>query len=751
MNKAPILYGPTGEPITPQKSAPGAVRKSFAAYLSSLYGFETPFSLTSAARDPFEAHSWFYTAAMIRATNFAQASLTVFEETPEVLERRRVKSLAHTKQWFGPRSGSERTAIERHLSTKANPMRYWGFKLRGLEEVYEHPIAKLFRRPNPFLSQSSLIQLTSLWLSLRGECFWLGIMENGGPVPMGEIPDEIWVVPPEQFEPVIVKGRLLGWWFKCSERIPKGKGVGSRVPLLLHEVIQFKYPNPKDPYRGVSPITAASAAISMDLMSDHRNNKVLLNGSDPGGLLVYDGTLDELDREDFLSKWESRHRGPANTGRPAILEGAWRWVQTALSPKDMEYLESKRWNRETVFGILRVPKSVAGITEDLNYATQQGQDKNLWEKSLLPDGKLIEDVLDTTIMFDQPDNVVAAFDYSNVTALRAGLDERVQSAVRLMEDRPHMPPKVAFEMVGLFGVPEYLGDNTSLVQLNLAPVQYILEGSIPDEVDTTVIPPKPPPENMVKSSNPGAWKNFIAYQGPVESSMRRRWRSWARRMKEAQLQRFDEYTGTKDAVTDTILFPLETYQSTLGDDFRPEYIEALEQAYELFLTEVGGIAIFELDNPTLLAAIDRRVDLLKARPATSFYRNLQETVAASIAVGESMTQLRARIAQLFDIRMSSAKALQIARTESAGFMNTVREDMFRLQGFSEFDWITAGDEHVRPTHQFFGLLGPKPEGFNYLKADGYPGVGSGTLEFPGDPRASSEEVVSCRCVRVPIR
>ena len=80
-------------------------------------------------------------------------------------------------------------------------------------------------------------------------------------------------------------------------------------------------------------------------------------------------------------------------------------------------------------------------------------------------------------------------------------------------------------------------------------------------------------------------------------------------------------------------------------------------------------------------------------------------------------------------------------------MSNVRHEMFALQGFEKLEWVTAGDEHVRPDHEEFGAAGAKKLGFDYMTlVEG----GSGSLKMPGDPEAPANQVVNCRCIQIPV-
>ncbi|PHR91978.1 MAG: hypothetical protein COA69_09440 [Robiginitomaculum sp.] len=728
----------TNKPFTEAQLHPTAMVKSGGGdgFIRSLGLLDSSPRLR--AQNPMENHTWVFAAVMARARNIGQTPFFLWNETESATRKR-----ARVSKNFVPKRGRKRMAIQRHLTKSVNPGRFKGFKMKELETNLDHPLSLLFHRPNPFLSQSALFQITEMWMGLRGECIWV-LLNSAGQVGSGSAPEEIWPMSPELFEPRLEGGRMIGWWFKPDARSPLG-GAGARIPLGLNEVVQFKYPNPKDPYRGISPLSAAANGIDLDMLIEEYNRRIVMNGAEPGGILTFDGDMDPDEQKFALEKWNQRHEGGHNQKRTAILKGGWNYQQLALSPKDLEYAESKRWNRDGVLAILGTPKSIVGITDDLNYATQKGQDKNFWDKTLLPDVRLIEDTIDSTIMFEEPDDIVGAFDLSNIESLREGMDQQVTSALKLMGVEAHMPPRVAFELVGLTEIPDYEGDDVSLIPgLTVIPTSEILSGSNNVEPEEDPSPKKL--SRRSKSDKSRIWKNFIKVQSVWENRMRKSWREWATNEERLQLAAFD--SATKGFSVGDILLPVEDLQERLSKLFRPHYTGALQSTLELFEAEIGGVAIFELDDPRIQLAFEQRIALLRAGPPMTFSTALSETLLKGLDLGETVQELRARVSHVTGVAKSSSKALQVARTESGGFMNSARDAMQKAQGFTKFEWVAAGDEHVRNSHTFFENLGPVDIGFNYLDHPDYKGSARGILEFPGDPRAGAGEVVNCRCLRI---
>ncbi len=206
--------------------------------------------------------------------------------------------------------------------------------------------------------------------------------------------------------------------------------------------------------------------------------------------------------------------------------------------------------------------------------------------------------------------------------------------------------------------------------------------------------------------------------------------------------------GEEDLDVNQILLDLGDMETALKDVFGPLYEEEFADVYHASLDELddgSGVPVFSLDTPEIQDALDAREEVLVGSAPETIQNNLRESIREGIDNGETIQELRDRVAEEMNISAAESKALMVARTESAGFMNDVREAMFEAQGFDDREWTTAGDEHVRPDHVKFGEVGPVKKGHNYMEDVGK----TGKLEYPGDTHGPAGEVINCRCVHVP--
>lgn len=787
-----VILGPDGRPATEflrsASSEEGgdfeAVRRAFVAktwgeFVKSLQSAagEDP---TARASKAFQTHAWVYACAMAAAVQFSTAPFTVYQDTEEETQRRRMAVKRAGRKWAGPRSGSLRTAIGRQLQSRR---RLSGMKIRGAEPFFDHPLMPVMMRPNPSMSGGELWMGTALLMQLRGEAFWHLITPSGRPWMTGDPVEQIKLYNPDWMSPLYGPEGIIAW----RVRVPRSGGASAFLTLSPSELIQFKYWNPDDPDRGLSPLSAAAAGIELDMLAMRHDRSVMKNGARPAGILADKtqrgaGGMSATERKQAELWFKDRFEGVDASRSTMVLPGDLEWIPTALTPEDMEWAERRKWTREEVLAVMRTPKSVLSISEDLPYANQIAQDRNFWRGLILPMMAMFEDKIDASLLYPETDDIYAGFDLSGVEALRAGLTEQLGQVKTLTGPEIHMPPENAFEVVGL-DMPEYKGSDTALVSPLLAPAEMVVSGEInatgPDSpapttgTDPVKNPDEPTPIGDGPSGKTAAalvgrvkseisvlraakfWNSIIAeVQFPGEKMFSRSWRTWVRAMREKQLAQFDAATKGKKSIAavlrdtvdpNAVVLDLDTLRNGLGTAVAPVYPAMLDSTFNFTVqADFGGVAVFAIDDPRLVQVMTRRQSVLLGNSPATLQRNLRESLRAGIDASETIGQLRQRIANVFDTTASSAKTLQVARTESAGFMNATRDEMFDIVGAEEQEWTTAGDEHVRESHVVFGNAGPKKRGFNYLSLTG----GKGELRYPNDDQAPAGEVINCRCVAV---
>jgi len=598
---------------------------------------------------------------------------------------------------------------------------------RDSQVVDSHPLIDLFEAPNPMMSGSQLLEATLIYLGLTGEAFY--ILDRRSEQ---EVPKEIWVAHPERFQEVVDEksGLITGWLYRRGTEI---------IPLAIHEVVFFRYFNPYNDYRGLSPLQAAQAGVEQDYWAGRYNLAFFQNSAQPGGVLETSGNLTDEEYQRILAQWQDRHAGASKAHAIALLEGGLTYKQTGLSQKDMDFLEQRRWNREEIMAAFKVPKTELGLYEDVNYATSTTQRKLFWETTLLPKMALIEYVLwGQFLRFIEGGRIWAEFDYTSIAALQEDRKELVESAQKLWS--MGVPLNVVNEYFGL-GLPKIPGGEVGYLPFNLAPVGRVVEEP-PEKAIIDIYPREklPPHTKITKPLDTEVyWRNYLATHTPMERMVERKVSRYFYEQRKRQLRKLEEVLGkgtTKSVAVEALLLNVEEENGVLKKMFRPLYLEAADKAAKGLLVELGvDPGIFTLVDTPAMAALENK--LIKVVGINDTVRNqLRDTLIEGLGQMETTAELTERVKEVYNFAQS--RALTIARTEVGQAMGIGRDAAMEQMDVEKIQWVTAGDEHVRPSHEALN-------GMVVTRGEQFPNG----CAFPCDPNGPADEVINCRCVAIP--
>lgn len=228
------------------------------------------------------------------------------------------------------------------------------------KEVVQHQAKTVLAKPNPFYSRFSLFELSQMYMELTGECFLVVDRDPRSSIPLG-----LWPVRPDRMTEVPDPLEYLKGWVYTS---PDGR---EKVPLEVDDVIQVKYPNPLNPYRGLGPVQAVLTDVQAAAYSAEWNRNFFLNSAQPGGVLQVDHRLGDDEWNELTNRWREAHRGVSRAHRVAVLEAGVTWVPNEVHLKDMDFRNLRDLSRDLIREAWGVHKIMLGNSDDVNRANAQ--------------------------------------------------------------------------------------------------------------------------------------------------------------------------------------------------------------------------------------------------------------------------------------------------------------------------------------------------------------------------------------------
>ena len=246
---------------------------------------------------------------------------------------------------------------------------------RGRQEMDVHPLLDLLRRPNPRQSGPELIEAAIGHLLLSGNAYLEVVRPDDAP------PRELYALRPDRMRVVPdVSGVPRAYRYEVE-----GRNVDWPVDPMTgaSEVLHLRDFHPLDDWYGLSPIEAAAAAIDQHNAAAEHNAALLQNGARPSGALVFrsDPGPDGIRRvEEALL---DRTQGPRQAGRPLVLGGDVDWKELGLSPKDMDFAETKAQAAREIAAAFGVPHLLV-VSGEATFSNRADARLELWEHTVIP-------------------------------------------------------------------------------------------------------------------------------------------------------------------------------------------------------------------------------------------------------------------------------------------------------------------------------------------------------------------------------
>lgn len=615
------------------------------------------------------------------------------------------------------------------------------------EEVQGEDINRLIELPNPFLSWRELIQLTAINMLVLGNAYW-NLVGTGEARPISKTnpPVEIWWVKPEQVEiEADPKLFIKDYIFKSS--------TGKEIKLDPSEIIQFKAVNPDSYFRGLGAMEAARLSATLEFNAIAYNKNFMANDATPNGLFGTDQILtpDQVDR--FLREWENRHKGSKKRGKIDLTWGGLKYQQMGTNPKDAQYVEMRKMNREEILATLGVPPSIVGLLEYANYSNMEVQQKKFWEDTVIPILNTIADKLTLCLTPHFDDAYWFEFDFSGIRVLQEDEERKSRIAATLIANGVKTPNQVRADM---YGDEPYVGGDSYYMPLSMVPVGSDAAGEKARGQAKRLDTKREPSFWQSEARQKVLWEDFVKrvgrkqrmFQSHVEDYLKAQADEVAKKAAKAEYPAAVSADGLLDAHGET-----QRYK----EKFRGHYFTALKEAGAAGMEiSAGRIYIptderimkqddhFEL-TPEIQAALDELIinsgSKINETTLAKISDIIQQGIEENWTVGELAKNLRGWLTEL-----SASKAALIARTEAAKIENWGQLEGYKQTEFIEFKgWLCSFVPDSRQAH----MDAHRQYSDDPILLDEAFVVDGESLQYPGDPDGSPGNICNCLCSTYP--
>ncbi len=278
------------------------------------------------------------------------------------------------------------------------------FKLYELDsdgnrtEVFNHELLDILHAPNQFQTGYEMLYKIAAHLELVGNAYIYldGVNDEKGKPTMMRLLDPKCVKP--------VKAPFPGFISHYEYRLDQQ--VHTFQP---YEILHIKYPDPNDDIEGIGTVQSIAQWVDADNYATEFNRRYFLNGARIGGYLTSETALSS-EQLDYLKKsFEAIYSGVENAYRVAALPKGTAFVEGQASQKDMDFVEGQRMSRDKIMAGSQIPKTVLGITEDVNRANAEASNYVFALRTVKPLVELISTFLNEFLVPRYGENLELGF------------------------------------------------------------------------------------------------------------------------------------------------------------------------------------------------------------------------------------------------------------------------------------------------------------------------------------------------------
>ena len=247
--------------------------------------------------------------------------------------------------------------------------------VRGVPEtsvIHEHDILSFLQYMNPLTTFYDQVEATQIYLELTGEAFWIILKDKN-------IPREAWLVRPDWMKVVPSKTEVIDHYIYNP-----GGNVTEKVKIPKDNVIHFKYFNPLNPYRGKGSVQAAAMPLDIHTFAQEWNRNFYFNSAIPGLVFTTEKKLNDKVIERFINQWQASYGGRAKSNKIAFLGSGFKLDKTTMGAKEMDFAQQQKMMRDDVLAVFKVPKTILGLTDDVNRANAEATTRAFMERVITP-------------------------------------------------------------------------------------------------------------------------------------------------------------------------------------------------------------------------------------------------------------------------------------------------------------------------------------------------------------------------------
>jgi HK97 family phage portal protein len=269
-------------------------------------------------------------------------------------------------------------------------------------ETTSPAFSPVLRRPNDYQTRNQFYEAWMLSKLSRGNTYVLKVRDDRNVV------TELHVLDPTRVQPLVSDDGAVYYRLNSDNlagiddiTIPAREIIHDRMNCLFHPLV------------GTPPVFASGLASMLGLNAQKTSALLFENAAQPGGMLIYPGTLDIVEEQRVKEQFEqrfSRH----NLGKTMIATAGAKYEKIAMTNVEGQMVESLKWSAEVVCSVYHVPPYKVGVGALPSYNNVQALNVEYFSQALQAQLEEIEELLDAALGIGWAVGLGTEFDTENL-------------------------------------------------------------------------------------------------------------------------------------------------------------------------------------------------------------------------------------------------------------------------------------------------------------------------------------------------
>lgn len=341
------------------------------------------------------------------------------------------------------------------------------------ERVRNHPAALVLKRPMPAeykVSQFQMIEAAVADTSISGNGYLLKHRNGDGKV-----------IALQRVPYMLMSAK--GTWS------PTGYTIGViEKEFKPQDVIHFRFYNPENSTVGISPLEGLREVLAEEWEKSKYTSGFWRNAARISGVIerpIEAKEMSEAAARNFRQQWQEMYSGEGNSGKTALLEEGMSFKPISFSPKQTEYIESKKLNREECARAFHIPPPMVGILDRATFSNITELHKSLYSDVLGPLCARLEGDWNLQYLSDFEDLKDAYVEFNIAEKLQGDFAQQAEQ-MRQAVGVPYMTPNEGRAILNLPRLKNPMAD-TLVTPLNMGTPEMVMnqqKAAVHTEVET---------------------------------------------------------------------------------------------------------------------------------------------------------------------------------------------------------------------------------------------------------------------------